>query len=272
VPGEEPRVTAGAIDPTGRYVVGHTTAYLTAGALLWVDGELQAMGTPYDAYATGVNAAGTVVGSTANGGWVYRDGKVSRLPTLPGSDIATPTAINFAGDIAGQSGPQAVIWPSDQPGQVRPVGGEDAAIIDLSDEGLMLGYDRGGARLWNRDGTLHTQPPGFKARLIAGVWVLGEVGSGVGDVRYALWNLTTGALTRLVVDGAGPSGYVPVDLSDSGAVLIGVTSGHGSGYAVVRDGKAILLPGDSDLTAGSMSGDGRTIVGTDGARALLWRC
>lgn len=281
--GQQPAVAATDVDPSGRYVAGYAGAGQVGRALLWVDGELRVLDTPggaeAGAYATGVNAAGAVVGWSTAGCWVYRDG---RSVGLPGPGLADPTAINGRGDIVGGS-MGGVIWPGDQPGQVRPVG-DGGPIMGISDDGLMVGDNGDGeARLWNRDGTVHAQPRDFRARLVAGPWVLGAVGS-VGGDRYALWNLTTDATIPLSVNGPGVTGYFPAALSESGAVLITLFTEHGSRPneqgsrpAVVSDGKVMLLPlpeGQSDIEARAISGDGRTIVGNDSYRtqAVLWRC
>jgi hypothetical protein len=284
-----PRAWAGYVDPSGRHVAGYV-ARQVGSVLLWTDGKLRVLDVPPpvdigEAYPAGVDAAGTVVGVTEGvAGWVYRDGQVSQLPALPGESApgATyPTAINSRGDIVGASAGRAVIWPADQPGQVRQVNDGPSEITGISDEGLMIGNVNGESRVWNRDGTVHAQPPGFRARRIAGTWVLGEIETEVvvGPVgfHYALWNLTTGVTTPLPVDSTGETGYLETALSESGAVLITFVTKQGSQPAVLRDGEIILLPPPEDqrvdeIEARAISGDGRTIVGTAGDRALLWRC
>lgn len=297
-PRSGPSVDAESVDPTGRYVTGSVEGHVGS-VLLWIDGKPQLLDIPAPAkgreYPVGVNAAGVVVGySDRMGGWVYRHGQVSWLPALPGKHLPGPTwpsAINNRGDVVGISGGRAVIWPADQPGRVRQVGYDvPGEITGISDDGLMVGKLDQQTRLWNRDGTIHFPPLGFRnPHLIAGAWVLGELGVGPATALtdsgfpYALWNLKTGATIALAVDATAATSFYPEGLSETGAVLVGLRIARGSRIydqanvrpAILRDGKVILLPlpeSPADTVALAISGDGHTIVGNDQNRALLWHC
>jgi uncharacterized membrane protein len=280
--GQAQLVEANDVDPTGRYVAGFVSDGLASWAVLWVDGQPRVLGKDAG-FAVAVNSAGVVVGQGGNSSWVYRGGQINPLPQLPGTNVAEPVAINSRGDIVGDSDIGGVIWPGDQPGQVQPVGAVKT-IGGVSDDGLMVGVDSTNeAQLWNPDGTVHPLPPGFgyRPQMVAGPWVLGEadaVGSNVGPVgvRYALWNVTTGAIVRLAVDTT-TTGFQANALSESGAVVgYFVGADHRSRPAIFRAGKVILLPlpeGHSDdVEVRAISADGRTIVGTARTQAPIWHC
>jgi hypothetical protein len=286
--GQPPSTGVTDIDPSGRYVAGYSAYGMTGRALLWVDGQVRILDAPGEMdRATAVNSAGTVVGYSAGGGWVYRYGQFTRLPALPGYPpaAARPVAINTRGDIVGQSGEMAVIWPAHLPGEVRAVGDGPATATGVSDVGLIVGHvgDHEG-RLWMPDGTEHFQPRGFESRWIAGEWVVGEVGIARGGRTnrephaYVLWNWTTDAKEWLHV----PVDFVPTDVGESGAVVVSLNPDQTARPALLRDGTVIELPMPADRRSESVerpvvSGDGRTIAAaarsTDAhSAAAIWRC
>jgi hypothetical protein len=285
-PGQPAIIGVTDVDPGGRYVTGYST-YSTNGmtgrALLWVDGVVRVLEAPGELdRAVGVNSAGTVVGYSTVGGWVYRDGRFTQLPALTGfpRTAASPVAINSRGDIVGQSGEMAVVWPAQRPEEVRAVSGALATVTGISDDGVIVGHagDNEG-RLWNLDGTAHAQPPGFEARFVAGPWVVGEVGiARAGRTNrephgYVRWNVTTDARTPL----RAPVGFVPTDVSASGEVVVGLNPGPATRPALLRGGEVIELPRLVDRPGESIqrpvvSGDGRTIAAGARSVAALWRC
>ncbi len=281
-PGQPQLMGASDIDPTGRYVAGTAAVGTVSWALLWVNGKPRVVDKSKGTSATAVNTGGVVVGWHSGGGWVYRDGRLSPLLRLPHTRAgsADAVAINTRGDIVGISGGHPVIWPGDQPGQTRTLDDGPGQVDGISDTGLMVGrlFEAYGGepRLWNRDGTVHPQPPGFQALMVAGTWVLGQVDPGTTGAGLVLWSLTTGAITPLTVDPTVTLGFPPFALSESGAVLINVTIDHNDQPAILRNGKIILLPLPKDhpdyVEAHDISADGRTIVGTAGTKAVIWHC
>jgi hypothetical protein len=281
--GQPPIVGVTDIDPSGRYVTGYSAYGMTGRALLWVDGRVRVLDAPGELdRAVAVNSAGTVVGYGTGGGWVYDGGRFTKLPALPGYPpaAARPVAINSRGDIVGQSGEMGVIWPAHMPGEVRAVEGGLATITGISDHGVIVGHvgDNEG-RLWTPDGTQHFQPPGFESRLIAGEWVVGEVGIARGGRTnrephaYVLWNWTTDARKWL----RAPVDFVPTDVGESGAVVVRLSPEQATRPALLRDGEVIELPRLADprgqpAEGPVVSGDGRTIAADGRTGAELWRC
>jgi uncharacterized membrane protein len=59
-----------------------------------------------------VNDGGEAVGKGDRHAWLWRDGRLTTLPALPGRDAgpSQALAINDAGQIVGSSGGRAVMW------------------------------------------------------------------------------------------------------------------------------------------------------------------
>jgi uncharacterized membrane protein len=213
VPAGERHVSATAVDPTGRYVVGYAAASEETGeqgaALLWDAGTVASPGdksgtvaSPGDtsgiprklpvpgfaAAASAVNAAGTVAGTVTRNhdlvAWVYRDGQVTTLPTLDGRP-SSASGINERGDIVGtvygaDDVTRAVLWPADRPGTVRVLAAPGAAgAVAVAADGTVVGYGNGmRPYLWQPDGTGRELPVPAgvvitQVRGIAGDWAVG---------------------------------------------------------------------------------------------------
>lgn len=91
-------------------------------AFLYANGSMTDLTNQIDAlYAYGINNHGDIVGNLSNGAaYLYRDGQVQLLGTLPGDATSLPLSINNAGAIVGISSPQndipnATVSPSSGP-------------------------------------------------------------------------------------------------------------------------------------------------------------
>jgi uncharacterized membrane protein len=148
-----------ASDDTGRYVAGRF--HPEGGSpnqptlVLWTDGVPVPFTVPgtggFGPSATDVNSHGTVVGEGFKAGrtfaWVYRDGQLQELPTVPGYTHHWAEAVNERGDIVGfavsEADPDqfvALIWPADQPGTVLKLAApRSAQAVDISDDGVIIG-------------------------------------------------------------------------------------------------------------------------------------
>lgn len=255
-----------------------------------------------------VNSSGTAVGWSYAGGdtdsgpvpYVYRDGKVSRLP---GVSRGSAYAINEAGAIAGDDGGGGpVVWPSATAQPIRlpvPAGTDRAAASDIDEDGTVVGTLNPDQMLvpsakgvgttipyvWFPDGT-HRQLPipslngekplGASARSIRNGWVTGMAMT-AGQKGWAVrWNLRTGevrAVEQL------PSG---VDAVNAQGWLIG-TDHKGRAALFAGAAPVVLPPLASNQTDGlsviasTISDDGRTIGGqadnsNDVIQAVIWHC
>jgi hypothetical protein len=296
-----------AMDPTGRYAIGN--AYLQRlgnagdssvpdGVVVWDDGR-PTMPSPLRGYteAQDVNPDGVVVGYNSTGGqaWIYRDGRVSRLPTPDGYDSAEAKAINAAGDVAGTAavddGSQTmVVWPADDRDNPRVLAappGRDVVASGITDDGLVLGEyyaeDQGGdgpagtgVYLWQPDGTRVELPVPDGAYDVLGTAVRGNWAVGTvmvepeGPQQTAQppslrWDLSIRKLQLVPATGGVPNQVT--DVSAAGDLLFLVPP------AVIRGGDAYALPDPVeegtvtppdtayDVYVQSISDDGSMIAG-----------
>lgn len=130
-------------------------------AVLWKNGQFTDYGRLADpafrkwVSVVGVNDAGTVVGSAERDSDGYshavrsRNGKIERLPELPGAVSSTAEGINDRGDIVGavettvDDAPfwHAVVWPVDKPGKVVKLTGlpnVSTAATGIDQDGTVL--------------------------------------------------------------------------------------------------------------------------------------
>jgi hypothetical protein len=222
---------ATGVDPTGRRIIGDADNR----TILWTDGQPTLL--PAEAVgAEAVNSSGTVVGTVMTGGgnhaWVYREGRVSRLP-VPSGGAAEQVSINEAGDIAGTlSRTSPIVWPADRPGTYTVLDAPAASVVSvIGDNGVMVGYVEGvGPYRWDTDGSGRPLAllPGVatgSAVDLAGNWATGllewstsEPVAGFsippGGLAAVRWNLTTGEVTSAGVDGR------PAGIDAAGRILM----------------------------------------------------
>ncbi|NGO07576.1 hypothetical protein G5C60_07900 [Streptomyces sp. HC44] len=188
-------------------------------AVLWKNGKFTDYGNladpEYQNWITvdGVNDAGTVVGAAYRQddglptALRSRNGKMERLPELPGADASVAEGINDHGDIVGAVEATVdgewyyhpVIWPADKPGTVvkltgLPDGEAFATGID-QDGTVLVEVDNGFGRvpyLW-KDGEARplSLPDGAYdviARGISNGRVIGQVSYDSMESRSVLWD------------------------------------------------------------------------------------
>ncbi|MEU9826222.1 hypothetical protein [Micromonospora chersina] len=280
-------VTAAGVDPTGRYVVGNDVVGQDFRPVLWTEGKPQALPVAgRSVEVTAVNAAGVAVGLVQDGRqeyvFRYQQGASTRLRTPPGNWHVYPRpAINAAGDVvinaepSGNSGGEdsiVLLWRAGSTEAVKLPLPDGANAFDITDDGTVVGalYRDGvasAAYAWDQQGKGRklTAPAGETAAGYAaqGDWAAG----GLWPSRSAaLWNLRTGALTRLT-DGPGDA------VNASGWVV--------ARGVLLRDGAAVELPvpGGQTGLAVAVSDTGLVVglarTGGDDAQNLgprVWRC
>jgi uncharacterized membrane protein len=148
-------------DHSGRFLVGAGLRFDgTEGrqvVLRWDNGTVSELDTAALApaahvEATDINNDGIVVGFRVRDfstfhtdAWIHRNGGFSLLPGLETTDETSAVAINARGDVVGQSGERAVIWPADHPGTVRELTVDASSPmsstgVDIDDDGTVLGF------------------------------------------------------------------------------------------------------------------------------------
>jgi hypothetical protein len=256
VPAGTTGVTAVAVDPTGRYVLGTRTVGQDFRSLLWTDGRPVALpprGTSVQ--ATAVNAAGVVVGLVTEGQqeyvFRYERGAYTMLRMPAGSWHPFPApAVNAAGDVvvnvepSGNSGGKdsiVLLWPAGTTKAVRLPLPAGANAFAVTDDGTIVGalYADGvatAAYTWTRqgEGRRLAAPAGRTGAAYAarGDWATG----GLWPSRdAALWNLRTGKVTTPVGRGGDPAGSGPGDAVNAAGWVV-------AGGMLFRDGRPVELP------------------------------
>ena len=315
-PDGAPMALVSGADPAGRYIVGRS--YPRGGgyqAVLWHDGQARKVKLPGDVEESlrDVNSQGTAVGWSYNEAgpvpYVYRDGKVAKLP---GVKRGSANAINDAGAIVGEDegAHVAVVWPSATAQAIRlptPAGTGRAGARDIDEDGTTVGsLDDERPYVWFPDGT-HRELPmptigGTRATTarvftIRNGWATGvaetgggrdggkpgaEASAGAGEKAPApattavSWNVRTGEVRTsdefdLRADAINAQGW-QVGLSKQGrAVLL-------AGAAPVKLPElAPHEPGGLTTIPSTLSDDGRIVAGqsddaTDTIQAVVWRC
>ena len=156
VPAGHPRSLVTGGDPSGRFIVGR--AYASRGfvakhpLLIWDDGKPATVDMPGDdELFHDINSAGVAVGAAFTGhdtqsAYVYRDGKLSRLPAPAGTVEAR--AVGEDGTIVGnlgRGGPEEprvpLLWrdPTAQPERIPlPPGFPEGEAIDVDTDGTVV--------------------------------------------------------------------------------------------------------------------------------------
>ncbi|MGR6321684.1 hypothetical protein Q2K19_17275 [Micromonospora soli] len=264
VPGGMRDVTADAVDPAGRYVVGNSVVGQDFRPVLWTDGQPQALPVPgQSVQVTAVNSGGIAVGLVENGPqeeyvFRYEKGGYTRLRTPPGNWHVYPSpAINAAGDVVinaeprGNSGGKdsiVLLWKAGSTTAVKLRLPDGANAYDITDDGTIVGamYRNGvgiAAYAWDQQGKGRKlrAPAGETgaAYAAAGDWATG----GLWPSRStAVWNIRTGEVTDLATEGPGQSvnaaGWVVTNgvlVRDGAAVDLSVPSGQAGFASAVSD-------------------------------------
>ncbi|MFD0742733.1 hypothetical protein ACFQ1L_13685 [Phytohabitans flavus] len=240
-------VTGG--DPTGRYIVGRS--YPKGGRsdriLIWDRGKVStATMTGADPQLSDVTSTGVAVGSSfvnsedlVTAAWVYRNGKITRMP---GED-AEARAINEREVVVGSVNGRPAMWrsPTSQPTMLAtPDGsgwqgwaaavGEDGTIVGR----LSRGNSWDQAYLWRPDGTLEALPKPtmngkpattYTADAIRNGWVAGWSALDEGATRHLAaprWHLPTGELDMIdrsvIVNAVNRNGWVVAETDEASLV------------------------------------------------------
>jgi uncharacterized membrane protein len=311
-PDGAPMALVSGADPAGRYIVGRS--YPRGGgyqAVLWHDGKARKVMLPGDLEESlrDVNSTGTAVGwSYHQAGpvpYVYRDGKVSKLP---GVKRGSANAINDAGAIVGEdeAAHVPVVWPSATAKAFRlpvPAGTGRAGAQDIDEDGTTVGtLDDERPYVWFPDGTHRELPmpaidgaPAVSARAftIRNGWATGVAetgGDGNGGKESAEGGGKGPAVRMTAVSWNVRTGEVRT--SDDFDLRADATNAQGWQVGISKQGRAVLLaggapvklpelaphkPGGLTNIPSTLSDDGRLVAGqsddaTDTIQAVVWHC
>jgi hypothetical protein len=115
-------------------------------AFLWIDGLTSLL--PFTAYTSGgfgINDSGWIIGfrDEGSGGqdFIYRDGNVSSLESLPGATSKTLRDVNNKGQVVGYSDAGAFFWEGGEVTEIKPVEGFNISQVNaVNDSGYVVGY------------------------------------------------------------------------------------------------------------------------------------
>lgn len=283
LPAGAPKAVPGAIDDTGRYVVGELTDFGNftlphPTGVLWHDGRIAATFTVsgHSQFIADVSATGAVVGVVDFNypdmqGWVYVDGHVSRLDGVH----TTANAINDAGVIVGDVDEhgvrwngQPVVWRSPTAPLTRlalPGAGWVGTAIDIAADGTIVGDGRApGAKhnvglVWSPAGKVSviSAPPGLPTA--TDVWPLSISGHTVvlrifgptptgGNEVAATYGTATGWFTVYPYGITPPPSPNPPNVIGPDDVMftMGAANGWFVGERLTMD--ALYLPSGETLT------------------------
>jgi hypothetical protein len=300
--------TIDAIDDTGRYLVGTLSTGTVRTPVRWQHGVPAPL-----AGATGsagpVNSSGVVAGADIDEndhllGWVWKNGKMTRLAAPSGYLWTVPQGINARGDVVGFATSALyvsipVLWPADHPGTVvklqMPAGlgashANFSRATGIDEHGTIVGVILGRPVRWSADGLATPLPlPGpaptsgggdagtvgaIRGHFAFGTFYAKPAGSTLNDkslVTAVRWDLRAGTVTSLAVghfngvSGAATGGAVTWNDDPNPSARI------------TPDGRLIPLnqPSGGGALALEMSADGSTIIGQtrgDSSRPVVWHC
>lgn len=222
-------------------------------AVVWDAGTDAVLDLDIRGRAFGINNAAQVVGEfVGGGGFLWQDGKIFRVPKLPGDETTTAYAINDAGQVAGASlgfydklaemyvSSRAILWqPGSEPEDLGTLRGrEHSEALAVNSHGqvvgrsgtitcgsLSCGWTTSRAFLWQRD---------------IGMIDLGDLGRD-GMVHAIAYGVNNGGQAVGTIDGTafvtagGPDGAM-LDLNE----LIGPSIWHLTAATSINDSGQIV--------------------------------
>ncbi|GAA3298171.1 hypothetical protein Dvina_52430 [Dactylosporangium vinaceum] len=272
----------------GQYIHGRDSR-------VWRVPKLTAPIPPDDQYVSGVNNDGLAVGfgniDVQVTAWTLRGNQVT---PLPGGVMAYATGVNAAGQVIGSRGSTGpgghpIVWrdtaaaPADLPLPEGAYGGEALAIAD---DGTVVGAVTVGLReypyAWGPDNTGRPLaiPPGVStspnagtepgpltlARQVSGPWATGVAGLHLSP-QPVRWNLDTGVAEVI-------PGLQGKAVAGNGRGWVAGVQAGGKGVLLAGDQRVVLGAGDAPVT---VSEDGRTIAvnhatGQSTTSAKIYHC
>ncbi len=307
-PNQEALVTGA--DPTGRYLVGRVYDHgRPARVTIWHGGTFTTLTmSGSDAELTDITPGGVAVGvsftsGTNSTGWIYQDGRLSKLTGPYGAE---PRAISGSGVIGGTENTKdgreyPIVWRSPTSAAVRlPLPGPRwlGQVDDVDSDGTIVGTVRPGVTsdanrgiVWRPDGSYRLLP--LPTTVVAGangmevhsirdgtVVAAGTVSDNSGkSLTPVLYRLSTGEFTalpgaNLFINAANARGWIAGRASYGMPAVYAPTTGTVRLPTLVPHGTssppsavAASTISDNGLVIG-----GQDVDGTDVIHAVSWTC
>jgi probable HAF family extracellular repeat protein len=262
---------SGMNNSSAMMVVGTLSANNGPYAFVWQNGTMQNLG---GGYATGVNDAGQVVGTT-NGAFLWQNGTMQNLGTLRGDTGSSATAINNSSQVVGISTKvhtthktqtytdTAFLWQNGKMTSLGTLGGQNSDAYAINDLGQVVGTadtrtSSGHAFLWDSTGGM--QDLGFQGSpkgINAAGQIVGTMGGGGGDAF--LWqNGVLQDLNTLIPSGSGWVLQWATAINGSGQIVAwGTINGypHVDGFLLTPSTTPVL--GQPGVTTPAAASTGR---------------
>lgn len=217
---------------------GQVVGVAASHAVLWEKGTMIDLGVLAGccSIAHGINARGTIVGSSSTGidgdihAVLWDRGTIVDLGVLPGDSRSEAFAINNSGQIVGTSHTQqtgrAFIWEKGTMSELPGLGSQDNSASDINERGQVVGHSGAQPVMWER-GTvipLDTLPPLTAGRALG----INNSGDIVGFLRApgssasvaVLWqDGKPTALPMLPAVPGFPNDYRAWDINNSGTII-----------------------------------------------------
>ncbi|MBD2168189.1 hypothetical protein H6G04_27785 [Calothrix membranacea FACHB-236] len=112
-------------------------------AFLYSDGQMIDLGTlpgKTDSYAYGINNSGQIVGTSGKHAFLYSDGQMIDLGTLPGNSYSSGWDINDSGQIVGDSGEYAFLYSDGKMTNLGTLPGDSGSYAyGINNSGQVIG-------------------------------------------------------------------------------------------------------------------------------------
>lgn len=299
VPAGMTNVWARAIDPNGRYIVGHHitgkpdtdpstrkhTGTAPADAVLWTDGRVTALPAPLRVVQpTGVNADGVVVAVGSDGKRLDRllryVGGIPQQAKLPAGqwELMSYAKINARGDIMATAQPVGkaadatvvLLWKAGSDSATRvplPAGADGKA---LTDDGEVVGDLVTGSTVrpyaWDAAGQGRELPtPHGETGSVnngRGDWAIGNLWPSGALVR---WKVSTGEMTGLDVHAPGHA------VNGRGWMIADGALRRDDGVVKLTQGDPFDVA-DNGTVVGSVTGESADRTGMVSLGPLSWKC